>query len=308
MEDWFRYVATAQKELRAQFFDMAQTNTTPKEFGLKVAVHDILEVTAENKQRHAELHQSSYAGEGKVQSVMFRDKPTIDRNAAIADDFIRSLGPGTDNPRRPGPGRKPADGTLWSKVPGRDVSSFLRNLTFPPESSQVDGTKLANYINDQLAMTPAELTDWTVFLATGDESAVELGGRRRNCVERTPRTPRSGRPLPSDRFIIGTALSPLDQAIDLTDGEFADALAETNAERSTRSKQFTDVPSGEYVRKARGRRPQNGLLIIYPIDPKKAEVDPTDKPVISVVVSFPDSDAADKRVYLINSVAQREQS
>jgi hypothetical protein len=36
MEDWFRYVATAQEELRAQFFEMTLTHATPKEFGLKV--------------------------------------------------------------------------------------------------------------------------------------------------------------------------------------------------------------------------------------------------------------------------------
>src|SRR5262249_2570830 len=77
MEDWFRYVATAQKELRAQFFEMAQNNATPKDFGLKIAVHNILEVTAKNKQRHAELRQSSYAGEGKVQTVMLPDRQTV---------------------------------------------------------------------------------------------------------------------------------------------------------------------------------------------------------------------------------------
>jgi hypothetical protein len=112
--------------------------------------------------------------------------------------------------------------------------------------------------------------------------------------------------LPEDRFIIGTTLSPLDQAIDLSDEEFAQALARTNRERRSRTKGETDVPSGEFIRKVRGARPQNGLLIIYPIDPVLAGVDPTDRPVISVVVSFPDSDAADRRVYLINSVKQRE--
>ena len=57
-----------------------------------------------------------------------------------------------------------------------------------------------------------------------------------------------------------------------------------------------------------GGRPQNGLLIIYPIDPVEAEVEPTDRPVISVVISFPNSDAADSRVYLINTVQQRQES
>ncbi|ESX02334.1 Z1 domain-containing protein [Mesorhizobium sp. M0179] len=308
MEDWFRYVATAQKELRGQFYEMSITNATPKQFGLKVAVHDILEVTAKNKQRHAELHQSSYAGEGKVQTVMFQDATTIERNASVTDDFLVALGAGTDNPRRPGPGNKRASGTLWTGISGQDIAAYLKNLTFPPESQQVDGKKLATYISDQLAMNPPELTDWAVYLATGDEEPVDLGDRRINCILRSPRESRNGKLLPGDRFIIGTALSPLDQAIDLTDGEFDSALTMTNNERLTRTKLPTDVPSGEFIRKARGARPQNGLLIIYPIDPVKAEVEKTERPVISVVVSFPDSDAADKRVYLINSVRQREVS
>lgn len=308
MEDWFRYVATAQKELRAQFFEMSLTNATPKEFGLKVAVHDILEVTARNKQRHAELRQGSYAGEGKVQTVMFRDQPTIARNADVTDDFLRALGVGTDNPHRPGPEGKRAEGTLWSEVPGTKVSEYLRNLTFPPESLTVDGNKLAAYINGQLSMDPPELTHWTVFMATGEKKEVRIADRMRRCVLRNQRPARNGKALPEDRFIIGTTLSPLDQAIDLSDAEFADAQARTNRERASRSKDPTDVPSGEFIRKARGARPQNGLLIIYPIDPDEAKVEQTDRPVISVVVSFPDSDAADKRVFLINSVQQREEA
>jgi Z1 domain len=307
MADWFRYVATAQKELRAQFFEMAQMDATPKDFGLKIAVHDILEVTATNKQRHAELRQSSYAGEGKVQTVMFRDRTTIERNAAITDDFISGLGAGADNPRRPGPGDTRADGTLWTGVAGREIADYLKNLTFPPESQQVDGDKLSTFINGQLAMQPPELTAWTVFLATGSEKPVDLAGRRRKCVLRSPRV-REGEPPPENRFIIGTTLSPLDQAIDLSDAEFEEALARTNRQRKTDNKLETNTPSGHYIRKVRGGRPQNGLLIIYPIDPDKAEVEPTERPVISVVVSFPDSEAADSRVYLINSVQQRQES
>lgn len=308
MEDWFRYVATAQNELRAQFFEMAMQNATPEQFGLKVAVHDILEVTALNKQRHAQVHQSSYAGEGKIQTVMFRDRPTIERNADVTENFIGGLGPGYDNPARPGAPGKRAQGTLWKGVAGQDIAGYLRTLAFPSESQQINGEKLATYITEQLAMPTPELTEWTVFLATGSKMEVTIAGRIYGCVERTPRQPRNGGPLPEDRFIIGTTLSPLDQAIDLDDVEFAQALARTNQERRSRSKQETDIPSGEFIRKVRGARPQNGLLIVYPIDPVLAGVDPTERPVISVVVSFPDSDAADKRVYLIGSVKQRELS
>lgn len=310
MEDWFRYVATAQKELRAQFYEMSLTDATPKQFGLKVSVHDILGITAKNKLRHTELHQSSYAGEGKVQTVMFSDKHAIERNADVTDDFIRSLNGEVrvDNPIRPGSKAVNAQGTIWMKVPGRNVAEYLSNLSFPPESLQINGNKLAAYINELLGMSTPELTEWTIFLATGTKKQVNIAGELRNCVERQPRPSRSGKPLPDDRFIIGTTLSPLDQAIDLSDEEFSDALSRTNQERQSRSKSEGNVPSGEFIRKVRGTRPKNGLLIIYPIDPDLAKVEQTNRPVISVVVSFPDSDTADKRIYRINSVQQREES
>lgn len=305
MEDWFRYMATVQKELRAQFYEMSVTKATPKQFGLKIQVHDVLEVTSKDKQRHTALRSSSYAGEGKVQTVLFRDKATIDQNANVTDDFVSRLGQGTDNPTRPGPDRTKALGTLWSGIPGRQVAEYLRSLTFPPESIQVSGSKLATYIIDQLELN--ELIEWTVFLAEGKEKPRKIAGRDRNGILRSPRTDKDGALASTERFIIGTSLSPLDQAIDLTDAEFDNALNRTNDERTSRKKERTEVPSGEFIRKARGARPQNGLLIIYPIDPEKALVEQTDRPVIGVVVSFPNSNLADDRIYRINSVAQKEE-
>ena len=305
MEDWFRYMPTVQKELRAQFYEMSVTKATPKQFGLKVQVHDVLEITSRDKQRHTALRSSSYAGEGKVQTVLFRDKARIEQNAVVTDSFVSSLGQGIDNPARPGPDRTKALGTLWSGIPGRQVAEYLRSLAFPTESIQVDGSKLAAYITDQLQLN--ELTEWSVFLAEGKEKPRQIAGRNRNGVLRSPRVDKNGVLASTERFIIGTSLSPLDQAIDLTDAEFADALRRTNEERASRKKDPTDVPSGEFIRKARGARPQNGLLIIYPIDPEKARVEETDRPVISVVVSFPNSSLADDRVYRINSVARKEE-
>ena len=50
MEDWFRHVATANKELRSQLAHMQLMLATPKEYGLRVAGHSIMGVTAANKQ------------------------------------------------------------------------------------------------------------------------------------------------------------------------------------------------------------------------------------------------------------------
>jgi hypothetical protein len=195
---------------------------TPKEYGLRVAGHSIMAVTAMNKQRYAVQRQIGYSGEGKIQTVMFRDAAMVEQNAAATDTFIESLGNGILAPRRPGTGVL-ANGELWSGVTGRAVAAYLRSLAFPPESYDIEGGRLAGYIEDQI---PAgELTDWTVFLATGERGAeVEVGSRRVRSVRRNPRTDRST----TARFIVKSILNPPDEAIDLSDEEFAKALRQTN--------------------------------------------------------------------------------
>lgn len=301
MEDWFRHVATANKDLRSQIARMQLMLATPKEYGLRVAVHSIMGVTAVNKQRHAVQRQVGYAGEGPVQTVLFRDSWTVEQNAAVTEAFVEMIGSGSSSPRRPGTGSL-AKGELWSNISGRAVAGYLRSLIFPPESHEIEGKRLSDYIEHQIRA--GELTDWTVFLATGEDGIeVELAGRRFRSILRTPLGDRST----STRFIVKSILNPPDEAIDLADDEFAEALRQTNEERRLEGKHETKRPSGPSVRAVRARRPQNGLLIIYPLDPALAEVG-TARPLIGVVVSFPESPTALKSLYLENTVAQREQT
>ncbi len=300
MEDWFRHVATANKELRTQIAHMQLMLATPREYGLRVAGHSIMIVTAANKQRFAVERRVGFAGEGKIQTVMFREPGIVEQNAAATDVFIEALGSGVLSPRRPGT-KIPAKGELWSSVSGRTVAAYLRSLNFPPESDEIAGRLLAGYIEDQI-LRAGELTDWTIFLATGEDGIeVELAGRRFRSVQRTPRTERSN----STRFIVKSVLNPPDEAIDLTDDEFAEALRLTNNERRLEGTPETGRPSGPSIRAVRAKRPQNGLLIIYPLDPRLAEVG-TGRPLIGVVVSFPESVTALERLYVENVVGQRE--
>ena len=298
MEDWFTHVATANKELRSQLAHMQLMLATPKEYGLRVAGHSIMQVTAANKQRFASQRQVAYAGEGKIQTVLFRQKTIVEQNAVATDAFLMRLNGASVDPRRPGKGSI-ASGALWSGVPGRSVADYLRSVAFPPENYDIEADRLAAYIEDQIRI--GELTEWTVFIPSSDGEEVQLGGRSFNSIPRTPRIDRST----SDRFIVRSILNPPDEAIDLSDAEFARALHETNEERKLEKKDETDRPSGPSIRAVRGKRPRNGLLLIYPLDPKLAVVG-TDRPLIGVVVSFPESETALERVYLENQVSRRE--
>jgi len=297
LEDWFRHVATANQEFRSQLAHMAIMGATPRQYGLRVEDHSILSVTAANKQRYAHTRQVSFSGEGKIQTVMFRDRHMVEANADSTARFLSGLGESELNPRRPGTPRT-ASGEMWRGVSGSAVVTLLRNLKFPPESITVEGSQLADYIQAQMAL--GELTDWSVFLAQGDGSQVDFAGRTLKCVRRA----RKDAEFTSNRYTVQTSLNPDDQALDLTDAEFQKALDETNAELARPAAR----PSGPAIRRVRGERPQRGLLIIYPLDRKTADLDEDGgPPVISVVLSFPESATARSRTYVQNRVAEQEE-
>ena len=299
MEDWFRHVATATRDLRAQFAHMQLTGATPKEYGLRVEAHSVMTVTALNKQRHAGQRASSFAGEGKIQTVMFREHSIVETNAALADSFLERLGDGIVSPRRPFSGGT-AQGALWQGVAGQAVADLLSQFTFPPENVDIESDQLAAYIRRQ--MGEGELTHWTVFVPSANGTQVTLGGRTFGSVKRTPKADRQT----DSRYVVGTILSPLDEAIDLTDEEFERALRQTNEERRAEGKDDGDRPAGPDIRRVRGERPRNGLMILYPLDPAVPGIN-TDRPVIGVMISFPESTTAVRRVFVENTVRIREQ-
>jgi hypothetical protein len=75
--------------------------------------------------------------------------------------------------------------------------------------------------------------------------------------------------------------------------------------RADNGKLQTDRPSGPDIRIARGRRPKRGLLLIYPLDPVKAEMPDLGMPLVGIVISFPDSANARSVTYKYNSVERR---
>lgn len=299
MESWFRHLATINEDLRKQLAHMRVTGGNPKLYGLSVAAHSVMNVTAANKRRHAVLRPVSYAGEGKIQTVQYRDPESVTANAAAVDEMLRELGEPVIDPARPG-NRPPAAGLLWRDVRGTRVAALLDAIAFPPESSDVDGRRMATYIAAQLEQ--GELSDWTVFVPAGTGADVEVMGRTLRSVRRSP----ISRATP-ERFITKSILSPLDEAIDLTNAQFARAQAETDRVLAEEGELPADRPAGPWIRQVRGDDPRRGLLILYPIDPAGAGLEPG-TPLWGVVVSFPTSPTASAEWRLENTVQQRTTS
>ena len=301
MEDWFRHVATASQELRAELVHMRLMLQTPKDYGLRVESHSIMNVTASNKQRHAVERPTGFAGEGKIQTVMYATHTQLEHNANVTDTFLESLDPPEAGAPRPGGGGQAA-GMLWRNVPGERVATYLGSLELPPENREIEAHRLANYVEGQLRQNPPELTSWTVFVPSGDGREVDIAGHR---LRSTIRRPLSTRQV-AGRYIVRSILNPPDEALDLTNAEHAEALELTNRARLETGMPPADRPSGPEVRRMRGRRPQNGMLILYPLDPDTADTVNTNGPVIGLVVSFPESRTGSRKFYVENTVLQKE--
>lgn len=295
MEAWFRHLATVNEDLRSQLAHMKITLAQPQDYGFSIATHSVMNVTAANKRRYALERPVSYAGEGKIQTVQFRDTDNVLANGAAVDGLLRELGAPKTDPPRPG-GRAASGGLIWRGVAGNRVAALLDSVAFPPESIDVDGRRMGAYVTKQLARQ--ELTDWTIFVPSGTGAPITVGGHPMSSVRRSPigMTP--------TRFITKSILSPLDEAIDLTNNQYRRALEETNRVLAVKGEPAADRPSGPQIRAVRGDNPAKGLLLIYPIDPANAGLE-AGTPVYGVVVSFPQSPTAAAEWRLENSVQQR---
>jgi hypothetical protein len=105
LELWFRHVANAAEELRGRLDHMAMIGATPEQYGLRIQSHEILLVTAPNKMRHSREFLVSFQGEGKIQTVFFREETPNRRNAETVAAFLAHLGPASEtDPARDRPG------------------------------------------------------------------------------------------------------------------------------------------------------------------------------------------------------------
>lgn len=311
----YRHVAAAAEEVRQQLDHMQALGETPERYGLKIRAHPLLLVTARNKMRYTNEYEVTFAGQGKIQTVFERDPTLIKANAANTADFLARHG----KPNEIGRTITLPDGSaaawngrlIWTHVLGAEVASWLRRLRFAPESYDVSGVRMAEYIDAQAAV--GELVDWTVVVpATGAGRPMKLGDHEVKTARRKV-LDREGRAARKDRYVVGTILDPWDESIDLDAAQFAAALELTNRERAEKGLKPEDRPAGGPIRSIRGMGsaelgvagdPRRGLVIIYPLDPTEPAID-VDVPIVGVVVSFPGSDTARSVRYRFNTVLDR---
>jgi hypothetical protein len=311
LAEWFGHIADAAEELREEFDLMAAAGATPRDFGLKVQSHSVLLVTSRLKMRSARSLLLSFSGQICETVSLFKQKDVLERNLEATKEFLGELGHGeTDPVRERGDITQSWKGRLWSGVPAQNVTNYLSAYRTHPEAYKVNSTLLSEFISRM--NKEGELTHWTAAVIGGGEgdSYNILPDLNVSMLQRAAGAM-------NNRYAIGRLLSPRDETIDLTEGEWAYALQLTRQAWHAdpgrrRSKEEPTEPSGPAIRRVRGGgvngqggHPDRGLLLIYLLDPAKAgSLDLSSlPPVVGIGLSFPGSEAGVKVEYKVNNVA-----
>ena len=305
--EWFEHIADASEELREEFDFMAASGATPREYGLKVQSHPTLMVTSKLKMRTAKDLDLSFSGQLLETVTFHRESSILQTNLDAAGRLVPSLGrPQTDPRKRRNGSEYVWEGShLWEGVPASNVIDFLDAYRSHPEAHKVNSTLLADFIRSLVQEN--ELTRWTVTLIGASRGKGGVypfsGGIAVKMLER------SAHGRHPDRYSIGRLMSPRDEAIDLNEAAWMEALDKTlKAFRAdpgrSDSREEPAVPSGKAIREVRPR--DRGVMFLYVLDPTLAGSDSglpkQSPPVLGFALSFPASNSGIRVKYKVNNI------
>jgi hypothetical protein len=318
LRSWFEYLADATEELRSEFERMAAQGLSPREFGLRVLSHPVMTVTSAVKMRHGERIRVGFSNT-LTQSVVYDTLPkTVADNWNNLQDFVRMLGSTFErNPLLQRPDKSiEYRGFCWSGVPAARIVEFLDRLVTPPEATDANTQRIAEYI--RRAAEKGEVKRWTVFLRSNlDASAREDSFSHEIKVGRSKRRRSIGRQAAPRGELVGRTLATkvlIDsdyETVDIDIERYEEALELRHSATTDE-----DKSPGRYVREVRD--PGNGLLLLYTVQPYdpgekaiprvKAEIKEStivlspDNPLVGFAVSLPNSEHDIKVEYTVNTV------
>lgn len=333
--DWYRHIALAEAELRREFERMASLKATPEEYGLRVRTHpEGMLVTALNKARASTKMKVSYEGTLAQCVVLSANSIVLKRNTQAVVDLIGRMNNGRLRKER-------SLTQIWSGIDGESVCLFLDAFTSPMGTNGFDAPRIAQFIRRQ--HRHGELIEWTVALISangGTQSRVADIDIRLVKRENTDGTkvryvlPNSnvlnppdqaidfeGRKLDSEwiRQILGKRAfhednRPLERAIieRAFDRDALEVAQEISLQRYESDKASGRIranqeppnqPLGAVIRDM--RRTDRGLLLLYPLDGKKAELLDEDRAIFTCALSFPTSPTAVPIEYQVNEIYRK---
>jgi hypothetical protein len=243
---WYRDIAEATEELYYQFEEMRITNSTPEEFGLKVAKSpENLLITAKVKMRNTTPLKLSY--EGNNPSYRTFKAESISQCESATRDLARwSIGNGVKD-------QSDDASHVFQNLPSSGVLKFMKDFFPYPGITTADPKLINEYI--EACNKVGELTKWTVaFISLNRKngSDMDFEGMPIKLQDR-----KGEKVSDSDRYV-GSLWSATDEKLGLSEEELRKAEEENGGEISG---------PGSGVKFRKGRNKDHGLLVIYLINP-----------------------------------------
>ena len=299
----YREITAANDELRREFEEMAALNAKPEEFGLRVRTSDTgLEITARNKMRRAMKIKLSFSGDLPETTAFDMRGSTVIGNFRLLERFSHQLDAMATSLRD-------GDSVVWRDIsPEEIIDGFLADY-HGSNAHRVRPKFIADYIRK--ANNVDELGSWTVRLVGSKiGTRTEIGAYELGLVTRKHINEDYSAGI---RYQIKRVLSPLDESSDLDDQQKQRALDATKIaaagkrDKNGNPRAVPTVPTGKPLR--RQRRPDQPLLLIYPIFPLDNPLPklPSDvKPLVGFAISFPFSRHKTEIEYAVNEIWQQQ--
>ena len=163
----FSYISMATEDLAAQFDFMNSVVQTPKEFGLRVASHPILEITSRNKMRTGQEFKRDFSCKLSQTRVFDIDGEQYDRNFEAVEDLLYAIKGCriTAEQYQQILGRKaPGEHFFYQNVSAHDVANFFENYETSKTATRANSKYMADYIRTMNADGIGGVKSWTVCL------------------------------------------------------------------------------------------------------------------------------------------------
>ena len=293
LNEWFCHIVLASEELRTEFDYMADVvGSTPEQFALRVRTHPgVLQISASNKIRRAEEVKISWSGRLIESYELSKNSVTIKKNLDNTINFINSLGSQTSNT---------LSHYLWNNIEIGKVKQFLSGFEVYDSLKSAAPLNLLKFIDFKYRNN--ELQSWNIGLITKNKGTnFHINDKISvNLIERT-----QDEKSTDDLYYIRKShiISPDDEFIDLNEAEYDIAKAASTKLWRNKKGVTEGEPkrlNGEWVRN-KIRKPDKVLLLIYFLDPLKADLPATSYPVVGFAISFPGTDRDDAVTYAVHS-------
>lgn len=285
LNEWFCHITLASEELRKEFNYMSEiAGSTPEQYALKVRTHPgVLQISATNKIRTAVNVNISWSG------VLIESYKLSKRTKDIAAnlDNLNNLVASFNSQPRDKKGN-----LLWTDIPASDIVSFISSFV-APDNPIASPERLGEFIIEK--QKDNELDTWHVALMSSRSKSKDysLDNNQIWLFDRTDAEENNS----DEIYYIRKShiISPSHEFIDLTEEEYELALEKTLINKKSKAINPNEVkkpnyPSGKLVRNnmefTSARFP---LLLLYLLNPEKAGLPDTEKPIVGFAIRFPGS-------------------